>query len=88
MVEVSQGDFGVVRRKSRVQRRYGMPLVHPLIWSGALRSLSSQGVLAKLINAGYLQPEQRNDPDAVTKAIARMKLDLRTGNGSDDPPAA
>ena len=24
--------FGVVRRKSRVQRRYGMPLVHPLIF--------------------------------------------------------
>jgi len=45
-------------------------------------------MIAKLINAGYLQPEQRNDPDAVTKAIARMKLDLRTGNGSDDPPAA
>ena len=24
--------FGVVRRKSRIQRRYGMPLVHPLIF--------------------------------------------------------
>jgi len=24
--------FGVVRRKSRVQRRHGMPLVHPLIF--------------------------------------------------------
>ena len=32
--------------------------------------------------------EQRNDPDAITDAIARMKLDLRTGNGSGDPPAA
>jgi len=50
--------------------------------------LGDSEMIAKLINAGYLQPEQRNDPDAVTKAIARMKLDLRTGNGSDDPPAA
>jgi hypothetical protein len=45
-------------------------------------------VIAKLISAGYLQPEQRNDPGAVAKAIARMKLDLRTGNGGDDLPAA
>ena len=45
-------------------------------------------MIAKLISAGYLQPEQRNDRDAVSKAIARMKLDLRTGNGSDDPSAA
>ena len=41
--------------------------------------LGDSEMIAKLINAGYLQPEQRNDPDAVTKAIARMKLDLRTG---------
>jgi hypothetical protein len=45
-------------------------------------------MIAKLISAGYLQPEQRNDPDAITNAIAQMKLDLRTGNGSDDPSAA
>jgi hypothetical protein len=24
--------FGVIRRKSRIQRRHGMPLVHPLIF--------------------------------------------------------
>jgi hypothetical protein len=53
----------------------------------APRSGNSE-VIAKLISAGYLQPEQRNDPDAVAKAIARMKLDLRTGNGGDDLPAA
>jgi hypothetical protein len=53
----------------------------------APRSGNSE-VIAKLISAGYLQPEQRNDPDAVAKAIARMKLDLRTGNGRDDLPAA
>jgi hypothetical protein len=52
-----------------------------------LRSGDSE-MIAKLISAGYLQPEQRNDPDAITNAIARMKLDLRTGNGGDDPPAA
>jgi hypothetical protein len=45
-------------------------------------------MITKLVNAGYLQPAQRNDPDAVSKAIARMKLDLRIGNGGDDPPAA
>jgi hypothetical protein len=45
-------------------------------------------MIAKLISAGYLQPEQRDDPSAVTRAIARMKQHLRTGNGSDDPPAA
>jgi hypothetical protein len=53
----------------------------------APRSGNSE-VITKLISAGYLQPEQRNDPDAVAKAIARMKLDLRTGNGGDDLPAA
>ena len=53
----------------------------------APRSGNSE-VIAKLISAGYLQPEQRNDPDAVAKAIARMKLNLRTGNGGDDLPAA
>jgi hypothetical protein len=53
----------------------------------APRSGNSE-VIAKLISAGYLQPEQRNDPDAVAKAIARMKLDLRIGNGGDDLPAA
>jgi hypothetical protein len=45
-------------------------------------------MIAKLIRAGYLQPKQRNDPGAIADAIARMKLDLRTGNGRDDPPAA
>jgi len=37
-------------------------------------------MIAKLVSAGYLQFEQRNDRDPVTNAIARMKLDLRTGN--------
>jgi hypothetical protein len=55
--------------------------------TSAPRSGNSE-VIAKLISAGYLQPEQRNDPDAVAKAIARMKLDLRIGNGGDDLPAA
>ena len=39
-------------------------------------------MIAKLISAGYLPSDQRHDPDAITNAIARMKLDLRTGNGS------
>jgi hypothetical protein len=44
----------------------------------ALRSGDSE-MIAMLISAGYLQPEQRHDPDAIAKAIVRMKLDLRTG---------
>jgi hypothetical protein len=45
-------------------------------------------MIARLVSAGYLQPEQRNDPEAIANAIARMKIDLRGGKGSDDPPAA
>jgi hypothetical protein len=44
-------------------------------------------MITKLISAGYLRPEQRHDPDATTNAIARMKMDLRTGNGSIGPTA-
>src|ERR1700748_2996595 len=40
-------------------------------------------LIAKLIRAGYLQPDQRDDADAITFAIARMKLALRTGNDSE-----
>jgi hypothetical protein len=40
-------------------------------------------MVAKLIKAGYLQPALRNDVDAITRAIARMKQHLR-GGGSDD----
>ena len=38
-------------------------------------------VIARLIGAGYLRPDQRCDRDAVTNAIVRMKLDLRMGSG-------
>jgi hypothetical protein len=34
-------------------------------------------MIAKLVEAGYLQPTQRNDADAITKAIFRMKRNLR-----------
>jgi hypothetical protein len=40
---------------------------------------ASQELIAKLINAGYLQPALRNDPDAVTSAITRLKENLRGG---------
>jgi hypothetical protein len=39
-------------------------------------------MIAKLVGAGYLRPDQRHDPNAITKAIERMKRDLRNGNGS------
>jgi hypothetical protein len=40
-------------------------------------------MIAKLIRAGYLQPDQRDDANAITSAIARVKLALRTGNDSE-----
>jgi hypothetical protein len=38
---------------------------------------ASPELIAKLIKAGYLQPALRNDADAITTAIARLKQDLR-----------
>jgi hypothetical protein len=48
---------------------------------------ASQELIAKLINAGYLQPALRNDPDAITTAITRLKENLRGGadDGGPDP---
>lgn len=37
----------------------------------------SREMIAKLVEAGYLQPTQRNDADAITKAIFRIKRNLR-----------
>jgi hypothetical protein len=44
-------------------------------------------MIAKL-KAGYLRPEHRHDPDAITCAIASMKQALRSGGGDDSGPAA
>jgi hypothetical protein len=49
---------------------------------------ASREMIAKLVKAGYLQPGLRNDADAVTRAIARMKQVLRGGGSSDDGPTA
>jgi hypothetical protein len=50
---------------------------------------ASREMIAKLIKAGYLQPALRNDADAITLAIARMKQALRGGGGgNDDGPVA
>ena len=49
---------------------------------------ASREMIAKLIKAGYLRPVLRNDADAITLAIARMKQDLRGAGGNDDGPAA
>ena len=46
---------------------------------------ASQELIAKLIKAGYLQTGLRNEPDAVTTAIARLKEDLR-GRTDDERP--
>jgi hypothetical protein len=34
-------------------------------------------MIEKLIRAGYLQPTQRGDTDAIAGAIVQMKIDLR-----------
>jgi surfactin synthase thioesterase subunit len=46
---------------------------------------TSEELITKLINAGYLQPALRNDPDCITTAIAHLKEDLR-GGGNDGGP--
>jgi hypothetical protein len=46
----------------------------------------SHEMITRLINAGYLLPALRNDADAIARAIAKMKEDLR-GCGSDDDGA-
>jgi hypothetical protein len=44
---------------------------------------ASQELIARLVKAGYLRPALRNDADAITTAIARLKEDLR-GGGDDE----
>jgi hypothetical protein len=39
----------------------------------------SQELINKLVNAGYLQATLRNDPNAITTAIVRLKEVLRGG---------
>ena len=36
---------------------------------------ASQELITRLVKAGYLQPALRNDADAITTAIARLKED-------------
>ena len=45
----------------------------------------SREMIAKLVQAGYLRPSQRNDADAISNAIAQMKQNLR---GSVDKPSS
>jgi hypothetical protein len=48
----------------------------------------TQGLVAKLVNAGYLAPALRNNGDAVAKAIARMKEHLRGADTANDSSRA
>jgi hypothetical protein len=50
--------------------------------------IPSSEMIAKLIKAGYLQPARRRDADAITRAIAQMKQDLRGGGTDDNGPNA
>jgi hypothetical protein len=49
------------------------------------RPVAEEMTIAKLINGGYLLPELRNDPDAITAAIARLKEDLRGRSDNGGP---
>jgi hypothetical protein len=49
---------------------------------------ASQGLIVKLIAAGYLQPALHNDADAITTAITRLKEDLRGGKVDEGARAA
>ena len=48
---------------------------------------ASHEMIAKLIKAGYSLPALRYDANAITRAIAQMKQDLR-GRSRDDGPGA
>ncbi len=41
-------------------------------------------MIAKLVKAGYLQPERQHDANAITSAIFKMKDDLRSGRGQNN----
>ena len=45
-------------------------------------------IIAKLVQAGYLQPAAHNNADAITNAISRMKHDLRGCGGRENGPRA
>jgi hypothetical protein len=47
----------------------------------------SQELIGKLIRSGYLQHALRHDPDAISRAIAQLRKDLR-GGGEDEGPKA
>ena len=47
-----------------------------------------QELIDKLIRSGYLQPALRHDADAITRAIARLREDLRGGRDDLGPKAA
>ena len=49
---------------------------------------ASQELITKLVKAGYLQPALRNDADAITTAIARLKENLRGGRDDGRPSDA
>jgi hypothetical protein len=49
---------------------------------------AAEELITKLINGGYLQPALRDDPDAITTAIVRLKEDLRGGSDDGGPRAA
>jgi hypothetical protein len=39
--------------------------------------VASREMIARLVKAGYLRPTQRNNADAITAAIIKMKQNLK-----------
>jgi hypothetical protein len=48
----------------------------------------SQELIGRLIRSGYLQPALSHDADAITRAIAQLRKDLRGGGEDEGPKAA
>jgi len=52
--------------------------------TGPLKQSIPNEMITKLVKAGYLQPAQCDDADAITTAIVQMRRDLRGGAVDDD----
>jgi hypothetical protein len=83
------GRVGAALRRLRALCRFNWPFQDTMTKVvRASYQAASQDLIARLVKSGYLQPALRNDPGAITIAIARLKEDLRGGKDDQDPRAA
>ena len=77
------GRVGAALRRLRALRRFNWPFWDTMTKVVRVsQQAASQDLIARLVKSGYLEPALRNDPDAITIAIAGLKEDLR-GGGHD-----